>query len=78
LNTPSFRPRVAFDTIEAGLPADWICNTFSDGPVQLVLGPEFIAKNTEAYNGMVDHEMAQVEAFWRRVEQQAQPEADSS
>jgi hypothetical protein len=69
LNTPSFRPRVAFDTIEAGVPADWICNTFANGPIQLLLGPEFIAKNADAYNAMVDQERVQVEAFWQRIGQ---------
>jgi hypothetical protein len=68
LKTPSFHPRIAFDTISSEIPADWICSVFASGPVQLVLGPAFIARDVESYNSMVDQEMAQVERFWQRLE----------
>ena len=66
--TPVFLPRVLFDVIEAGVPRDWICNTFPTGSVQLVLGPRFVAETLEAYEGMIDQKEAQVYEFWKRLE----------
>lgn len=68
LNTPCFRPRVLFDVVDTSVSGDWICNSFATGPIQLVLGPEFIAKDAVAYNAMIDQGVAQVERFWRRID----------
>lgn len=76
LETPAFHPRFAFETTDSSVPGDWICNVFSGGPIQLVLGPEFIAKDQEAYNAMVDQEMAPVNALWRRIHEPADPLRD--
>lgn len=76
LNTPSFHPRVMFETIEPSIPTDWVCNVFPSGPIALLLGPAFIARNQEAYNDMVDQRIAQVNALWQRVRERtaSQPE----
>lgn len=66
--TPTFLPRALFQMVDSEVPKDWICNLFPDGPIQMVLGPPFVAKDLDAYNAMIDQEAAQVERFWRRVE----------
>jgi hypothetical protein len=71
-DTPIFLPRVLFDVIDPCVPDDWICNVFPDGPVQLVVGPPFVAKDLISYNAMIDQEGAQVERFWRRIESRGQ------
>jgi hypothetical protein len=72
--TPIFLPRTIFDVSDPGVPGDWICNVFPEGPVQLVLGPPFIAKDLDSYNAMIDQRMEQVTQFWKRVESLSQGE----
>jgi hypothetical protein len=67
-DTPVFLPRALFELVSADIPNDWICNIFSDGPLQLVLGPVYVAKDVDSYNAMIDQEFGQVEKLWRRVE----------
>src|SRR3954468_11301536 len=66
INTAKFSPRGQFEVVNSAIPADWICNTIAEGPVQLILGPPYMAKDLASYNGMIDHDLAQVEAFWAR------------
>jgi hypothetical protein len=66
-DTPVFLPRALFEMVVADIPNDWICTIFPAGPVQLVLGPTYVAKDIDSYNAMIDQEAAQVERFWRRV-----------
>jgi hypothetical protein len=73
-DTPVFLPRLLFEVLEPSIPRDWICNLFPCGPVQLVLGPAFLARDLVSYNAMVDQEAAQVENLWRRIESQRQEE----
>jgi hypothetical protein len=67
-DTPVFLPRALFETVATDVPHDWICSLFPEDPVQLVLGPAFMAKDLAAYEAMVDQERAQVERFWGRIE----------
>ena len=66
-STASFYPRTLFDVVESRVPTDWICNAFPTGPVQLILGPSFIAKDLASYDGMVDQRREQFDEFWRRI-----------
>lgn len=68
METPVFLPRAIFEVVDTTIPADWICNLFADGSVQLVMGPPHVAKDVASYNAMVDQELAQVEQFWSRNE----------
>lgn len=65
--TPTFLPRALFETTSSLIPHDWICNLFPIDPVQLVMGPSFIASSLTSYNAMVDQEWSQVQSLWQRV-----------
>lgn len=78
LQTPVFLPRVLFAVVDPRVPDDWLCNVFPEGPVQLVIGPAFVAKDLAAYNGMVDQERLQVEALWERVDRAARAATEES
>ena len=66
LDNPSWRPFWQFDLADSSIPEDWICGAFHGEP-QLVVGPEFIAKDPASYAGMVELEMEQVSRFWARI-----------
>lgn len=68
LSSPSFEPRALFDVRDSSIPSDWICNTFPTGPVQMVMGPEFIARDVDSYDGMIDQREEQVARFWARIQ----------
>jgi hypothetical protein len=65
LRYPAWLPAWLFDVDDPSLPRDWICNAFREEPV-LLLGPDFVAKDHEAYASMVELETGQVERFWKR------------
>jgi hypothetical protein len=67
LGYPAWIPAWLFDVADPALPANWICNVFREEPA-LVMGPEFIAKDHDAYASMVEREADQVDRFWKRVE----------
>jgi hypothetical protein len=69
LGYPSWKPSLLFEVSDGALPTDWICNPLStkEGESILLLGPDFIVVNEEAYNAMVELDANQVERFWRRV-----------
>ena len=64
LNTPVFLPAYIFKIVNTVVPGDWICNLGLGGGVEMVIGPEFIAKNIDTYDSMVDQEADQVEKLW--------------
>jgi hypothetical protein len=66
---PAWLPAWLFEVVDAALPPDWICCVFREEPA-LVLGPEFVAKDQQAYASMVELEADQVDRFWKRVEAQ--------
>jgi len=61
----SFVPSCYFETIDSTVPNDWICSLSLGAMVDLVIGPEFIAKSLDSYNRTVDLEADQVEKIWR-------------
>lgn len=67
-DTPTFKPRSLFQVSDPSVTDDWIANTFCDGPVQLVVGPQFIASDLLAYGAMVDSEWRVVEQLWKRID----------
>lgn len=67
LEYTSWRPVWLFDMCDSSIPVDWICNMFHDEPA-MVLGPEFIAKGIDTYSQMVEHDAAQVQRFWERID----------
>lgn len=67
LDTPVFVPNWIFETISTCIPKKWICNLKLSDDVEMVLGPEFLAKDLGAYNSMIDQETDQLEQFWSLV-----------
>src|SRR5262249_20766652 len=65
---PSFFPRMLFSVTNSKIPADWICNIFATGPIQLIIGPDFIAADLDSYNEMADQAWSKVEMLPRRIE----------
>jgi hypothetical protein len=68
LQTPLFRPRTLFETHDPTIPSDWILNVFQHGPIQLVMGPPFVARDLESYNAMIDQREPQMTQFWKSVD----------
>jgi len=66
LEHPSWRPFWLFYLVDSSMPEDWICGVFHDEP-QLVIGPEFVAKDHAAYSAMVELDIVQVNRFWARI-----------
>lgn len=56
-----------FEVIDSTLPSDWICNTFYTSEPTIVIGPDFIAKDQEAYGRMVEGEPNEEFLFWKRL-----------
>lgn len=59
LKTPVFYPSALFETACTETPRDWKCNLIRKDGVDLVLGPDFVARDLNAYNSMVDQEFDQ-------------------
>lgn len=64
---PAWPHSSIFSVTDSGIPDDWIC-TIRSGQVKMILGPEFVADDIEAYNSMVELETEAVKSFWERVE----------
>ncbi|MEI6810401.1 MAG: hypothetical protein WCN95_16900 [bacterium] len=62
-NCPAWLPSWLFEVTDKTLPADWIC-TLQDDDLQMILGPEFIARDESSYTRMVELERDSVAAFW--------------
>jgi hypothetical protein len=67
LRTQTFYLTRLFEVIDPKVGSDWICSTFPDDPVQLLLGPAYVAKDLESYGALLDCRQAQVDLFWRRI-----------
>jgi hypothetical protein len=63
---PSWRPVWFFDLVDGSIPSDWICS-IGHGDVELILGPEFVARDDDALSAMAALETDQVERFWARL-----------
>ena len=66
LRYPAWYPAWLFDLADTALPPDWICNVFREQPA-LVIGPDFVASDLDAYEGMVELAADKVDLFWKRV-----------
>ncbi len=63
---PSWRPLWFFDVVDPAIPGDWIAR-IDHGSVQLVLGPDFVARDEEALASISTLDSDQVARFWARV-----------
>ncbi|MGA7124199.1 MAG: hypothetical protein WBY94_29120 [Polyangiaceae bacterium] len=66
IDMPSWRPAWLFDVVDRSLADDWVINLFHEEP-SLVMGPDFIARDVESYNAMVDLDEDQLDRFWKRI-----------
>jgi hypothetical protein len=71
INYPDWVPASIFILSDKSTPDDWICNILS-GELKMILGPEFIAKDEEAYNSLVQLEPGSIRQFWERVGKNAE------
>ena len=67
IETPVFLPALLFETICKDVPVDWQCNSMLGSDVDLVIGPEFLSRDLDAYVGMIDQDADLVASFWGRV-----------
>jgi len=67
LDNPAWLPSFLFETIDSSMPKDWNANLLKDEPA-LVVGPEFISKDQEAYEQMVELLPSKVEQFRKQQE----------
>ncbi len=65
LDTPVFLPAWVFSLTSREIPSDWICNAHLGDEVELVIGPDFIARDLTAYVSLVDQEPETLDHFWR-------------
>ncbi len=63
---PNWTPVWFFDLVDPAIPHDWISRV-DHGRVQLVLGPEFVARDAETLSSMASMDADQVARFWKRV-----------
>lgn len=76
IDTDAFCPSAAFRVVDATIPQGWVC-TPSDGAVQLVLGPPFLAASVETYDTFVDHsDRDQLNEFWQHLDARRRVDAD--
>ena len=76
LKAISWLPSWFFEVSDSSLRSDWICSLFDSEPT-MVLGPEFVAKDTASYAAIVELEDEQVQRFWRRLDARKQEEGDA-
>jgi hypothetical protein len=65
LEMPVFLPTFIFSVIANEPWSGWICNVNLGAEVELVLGPDFIARDLGAYVAMIDQETPALDSFWR-------------
>lgn len=68
LNATVFVPALIFEILCQDMPADWICGVITKSGVDVVVGPDFVARDLDAYCSMVDMESDSVDNLWRRIE----------
>ena len=64
---PFLYPAVFFDVIDSSFPDDWVCRSFNNSHLQMVIGPEFMAKDIESFSATVEKNLPQSDLFWERV-----------
>jgi len=70
-------PMWYFEVVDPTIPDDWICNLFDD-VLQMVLGPDFVARDEASYNSMVELEWDATDKFWARLKARSASEDDKS
>jgi hypothetical protein len=70
LGYPAWLPHILFNIVDMSLPLDWRCNCVKtgDGGNALLLGPDFVVRDEQSYNDMVELDADQVDRFWRRID----------
>lgn len=63
--TLSWYPTWLFEVRDASLPNDWLCNFF-ESEIEMIMGPDFVARDMEAYTNMVELHPHSVDLFWAR------------
>ncbi len=58
-----------FTITEPTMPPDWECHLFKHDSIQMLMGPQFISKDPEAYLRLVEGEPAQQGKFSDRLNQ---------
>jgi len=66
INFPVWLPSWLFNLTDKSVPAGWVFNFYED-EIEVLLGPDFIAQDQDAYQSMVEMIPSSVEAFWRNV-----------
>jgi hypothetical protein len=66
LNYPFWFPASLFEIVDRTVPNDWIC-LLQNRSLRMVMGPEFIAKDEESYNSMVEIDLDAVKQFGNYV-----------
>lgn len=59
-----FLPLHLFDQVTTDIPPEWICTLNPGQDLDMVLGPDFIARDHGAYSSIVDKEVATVDKLW--------------
>lgn len=64
----SFMPSWFFEIVERTVPKDWQINLFDDGDyLQGLIGPEFIVRDAESYDALINEEPEAVEKMVKYV-----------
>lgn len=66
--TESFKPSWFFEIVDRKVPKDWQVNLFDDGDrLQGLIGPEFIVRDGESYDALIEQEPEAVEKMVKYV-----------
>jgi hypothetical protein len=69
INTPIFIPAPLFEIISSEIPSDWKCNLIGRLDLELIMGPDFLSKDLDAYIGIVDQDAELLTKLWNRIYQ---------
>lgn len=65
-NWPGWLPSWLFENVDKSIPDDWICTIYDTEP-EMLIGPDFVAKDQAAYTRMVELDSESQRMFWERV-----------